>query len=220
MVAPASPLGGFLGATTCSVYAIDPISGTPFEPIPDLLPGVFTPLRVTLDMVSSEDAPSEAVVTEHAIPDFLDVTSHVHLPLRRLNITGVLIAGMKSPPAELPESPAPFVRLDLLRVDNLRRLQRLRQPLMVVTPRNALAKCFLTGIAPSWASEDGERTTIALSFTEARVVSPELGVLLPDYPAQVPGNNSASGGGGVPVTPSPFDAVTPTTPGVAPTVIA
>lgn len=215
----ASPLGGILGATTCSVYRLDPTGTVPLEPIPDLVPGVFTPFRVTLDIVDSEQMASECDVTAHPVQDFFDVTSHVHKRLDMLNITGTLGAGLKPLPFQGPSAPSAFARLDLLRVKNLRALQASRAPLMVVTPRNSLAKCFLASVVPSWTSADGERTTISLGFIEARLVSPLVGeAIVPDFPEQSAGNNAASGGGQAQTAPVGVEGFSDGTPGVAPDV--
>lgn len=224
-----SPLGGILGATTCSVYRLDPTGTVPLEPIPDLLPGVFTPFRVTLDIVESEQYQSECEITQHAIQDFLDTISHVHVRLDVLTVNGTLGAGLKPMPAlpgpglpgpgiPSPAIPGAFARLDLLRVKNLRRLQKARVPLMVVTPRDSLAKCFLATVASSYAKDDGDQTTVTLVFIEARVVSPLLGAeVAPDYPAQAAGNNAASGGGQAATTTVDAGATAPSAPGAAPT---
>jgi hypothetical protein len=190
-----SPLGGILGATTCSVYRLDPTGSFPVEPLPDVLPGVFTPFRVTLDLVEQEMLQSDCDVTQHPVQDFLDVVSHVHKRPDSLTVTGVLTAALKTPIQGLPSA---GVRFDLIRVRNLRRLQAQRAPLMVVTPHASLAKCFLASVSPTWGRADGEQTTISLTFVEARLVSPLLGAeVVPDFPAQESGNSKVIDAGQV-----------------------
>jgi hypothetical protein len=212
-----SPLGGFLGTTTLSVYRLDPTGTVPIEPIPDLVPGVFTPFRVTVDIVDSEQLISECDVTQHPVQDFLDVVSHVHKRLEVLTVSGTLGAALKSLPFDGPVPPGAFARLDLLRIRNLRRIQDSRAPVMVVTPRNALARAFIASVNPQWGSSDGEQTIVTMTFVEARMVSPLLGAeVAPDYPAQEAGNNAASGGGQAPTATADGGATASPTPGVAP----
>lgn len=212
-----SPLGGVLGATTCSVYRLDPSGTVPLEPVPDLVPGVFTPFRVTLDVVDNEQLQSRARVTQHPVQDFLDVTSNVHIELEVLSVSGVLGASLKQLPFGGPTPPGAFARLDLLRVGNLKKLQRARQPLMVVTPRQALARCFLADLVTQWATADGEQTQVQLTFIEARIASPIMGSdVAQDYPEQTPGANAKTGGGHAPTTAAQGGATADPTPGVAP----
>lgn len=214
-----SPLGGNLGAFTCSVFRIEPFTGIPLEPLPDIVPGV-TPLRVTLDMVDGETATWEYDVTEHAVQSFLDITTNVHKRLERLTVTGTLAAQPADPPFDILQAPAPgfLVRTDLMRMKNLKRMADQRMPVMVVTPRVRLARGIFTSIGQVWGPDDGESIGCTLVFKEARLVSPLTGDLVsPDFPEQEAGNNVASGGGqsatttveGAEMTPSANDGLPP-----------
>jgi hypothetical protein len=193
-----SPLGGNLGATTLSVYRLDPTGTVPVEPLPDVVPGVFTPFRVTMDVVDSEQISNNAEVTRHPVQDFLDVVSHIHPRLRVMTVAGTLGALPKLAPFVdvAPPNPAGFARFDLLRIRNLERMVRARALVMVVSPRFSMARAVLANVTPAWSKEDGRRTAVSLTFVEVRLVSPLLGAeVVPDYPGQAPGNNVASGGG-------------------------
>jgi hypothetical protein len=198
----ALPFGGNLGAFTASIYRIDPFTGIPFEPLPDVVPGV-TPLRVTIDCVDGESATYEYDVTEHAIQGLVDITTNVRRRLERLTIQGTLSGappllpidlGLDAPPLPpgLP-SVGSIVRLDLMRFKNLKSVADARLPVMVVTPRVSLAKAFITSLSHSWGPDDGESTQVSIAFVEARIVSPLTGDIAVDYPAQTPGNNASGG---------------------------
>jgi len=210
-----SPMGGNLGATTASFFRLDPLGVAALEPLIDLIPGL-TPLRVTFDMVDSESATYTYDVTEHPLQSFLDVTTNVHKRLEKITITGTLGATpplQNFPPAPLPSPssaggaalavippppvPGSSLRLDLLRIRNLKSIADARAPIMVVTPRLGLGKCFIESIVPNWNPNLAESSTVTITVKEARLVNPLTGgeLLAPDYPAQSPGNNASSGGG-------------------------
>lgn len=206
-----SPLGGNLGATTASFFRLDPLGVAALEPLIDLVPGL-TPLRVTLDMVDSESATYQYDVTEHPIQSFLDVTTNVYKRLERITITGTLgatpplvtfpptpIPGPPSGGAIIPPPPVPgsFLRLDLLRIRNLKAIADARAPIMVVTPRLGLAKAFIESIVPNWNPNLAESSTVSITVKEARLVNPLTGgeLIAPDFPSQEPGNNAETGGG-------------------------
>lgn len=222
MVGFASALGGNLGAFTCSIYRIEPISGMPIEPLPDILPGI-TPLRVTFDMVDGETISYEYDVTEHAVQGFLDVTTNVHKRLERLTVTGTLAATLQIPaeiPLLAPPAPGDFVRLDLMRIKNLVAMADARMPVMVLTPRARLARAFITNVTSQWGPENGESMIVSCSFKEARLVSPLTGDLLsPDFPAQEGGNDAATGGGQSTTTPVQEEAAPSDIDGLPPDVI-
>jgi len=188
-----SPLGGVLGAETASFFALSPI-GVPFEPLLDLIPGV-TPFRITFDMVDSESISHSYDVTSHAVQTFFDVTSNVRKQLETITITGTLSAVPPLLPIGAIPVPGSFLRLDLLRIANLRALADKRQPIMVVTPRFGLPKCIITDINHTWNPAMAESSQVSISLTEARIVSPLTGLTEADFPAQAPGNNAAQGGG-------------------------
>lgn len=92
-----------------------------------------------------------------------------------------------------------------------------RQPLMVVTPRNSMAKAFLFEVSDTWSVGQGKQTAMTLSFLEARVVSPILlDQVEQDYPAQAPGNNAITSGGKAPTSALDIGATASPTPGVSP----
>lgn len=206
-----SPMGGNLGATTASFFRLDPLGVAALEPLIDLLPGL-SPLRVTLDMVDSESASYTYDITEHPLQSFLDVTTNVHKRLERLTITGTLGAtpplqqfpppilatvGVDVPVIPVPPVPGSLLRLDLLRIRHLKQIADDRAPIMVVTPRVGLAKCFIESITPNWNPNLAESSTVTVVVKEARLVNPLTGgeLVAPDYPAQASGNNASSGGG-------------------------
>ena len=210
-----SPLGGNLGATTCSVFQLDPMGIAALEPLADIIPGV-TPLRVTFDMVDGETATYEYDVTEHAIQAFVDVTTNVHKRLEMITITGTLGAMPPLLPMGAVPTP-PGLRLDLIRVANLKSIADQRSPIMLVTPRVGLAKAFITTIQQVWSPPSGDSTVVTLTVKEARIVSIITGDLIaPDYPSQAPGNNAASGGGQASTTPAGETATPSGTTGVPP----
>jgi len=212
-----NPLGGNLGATTCSVFRLDPLGVTALEPIADIVPGL-SPLRVTFDMVDGEQAIYEYDVTEHAIQSFLDVTSNVRKRLEQITITGLVASAPPLLPMGAAPSP-PELRLDLIRAANLKAIADSRSPVMVVTPRVGLAKAFITLIQQGWSPAQGDSTVVNLTVREARLVSPLTGDLIaPDYPSQSPGNNAATGGGQAATTPVGQTATPSGTTGVPPTV--
>lgn len=226
----ASPLGGNLGARTCSIFRLDPASSTvPLEPLADIIPA-FTPLRVVLDMVDGEQIVHEYSVTEHAIVGFGDITSHVHRRLVRLSITGRLVNGLPlqalpvpppPPPTgaalgALPVSAASAVRLDLMRFTNLRAIADSKRPVMVVTPRVSMPRALIASLAGNWSPKDGESYMVSLAFTEARIVSPLSSTPVPDGGSMANGNEARTGGGeqatqtvNVETTDSGIDSVPP-----------
>lgn len=213
-----SALGGNLGAFRASIFRLDPFGVVPLEPLPDIVPGV-TPLRVTLDMVDGEQAVYDYDVTEHAIQALADVTANVRKRLETITITGTLGATLPMVPGAAAPAFGSFTRMDLLRARNLKAIADARAMVMVVTPRVSLARAFITSIQQSWSPSDGESTIVTVSFREARLVSPVIGVsLAPDFPAQPPGNSAAVGGGQSVVTPINTTATASSTPGVAPTI--
>lgn len=211
-----SPLGGTPGRFTASIFRLDPVAGVPIEPLADFIPGL-TPLRVTLDMIDSESVSYDYDVTEHAVQSWLDVSSNIRKRLESLTITGTL--GATPPPTiapfipglggggatpfipgvpfqpNMPPMPPELVRLDMLRLRNLKSIADARQPVMVTTPRVTLGRCAITSISPSWSPDLGESSTVSISFREIRLVDPLLGPVVPDFDEMIPGNNTETLGG-------------------------
>lgn len=213
-----NPLGGNLGATTCSVFLLDPVLHVPLEPLIDLIPGL-TPLRVTLDMVDSEQVALEYRVTEHGIQALGDISAHIQKSLEQLTVTGTLAALPPLEPFPPPPVPGSLLRLDLLRIRNLRSIADRRAAVMVVTPRFAIPIAAITSIGPSWAPDMAESSQVSLTFRELRLVSPLIGdAVAPDYPSQTPGNNTTSGGGQSATQPVNQTATPPTVTGHSPTL--
>lgn len=204
---------------TATVYRLDPTGTTPLELLADIVPGI-TPLRTTFDMVDSESFTCEYDTTDHAVQAFgiVDFTSHVRKRLKSINITGTLGALLPlvlgPPPPQLPGSP----RLDVLRLRNLEAIADARQLIAIATPRVYLRRAIITNLQHNWSPGEKESITVSITVREARLVSPLTGDFVsPDYPAQTPGNNAASGGGQSPtttvdaeVTPSGITGVPPT----------
>lgn len=188
---PTSGLSGALGVTTCTIYALDPSGTTAVEQVADIVPGV-SPLRITTDSIDSENYQVSYRVTQHTLQDLTDTTSHVYRELIKLTVTGVFGA---AGPMVAGSGLVRFARLDLLRYRNLKNLADQRRPVMVVTPRVSLARCFITGIPSNWTPNDGDSLPITLSFTEARVMQSESIAAFQDLDSLATGNNASTGGG-------------------------
>lgn len=197
-----SPLGGVLGAYTASIFALDPILGVmPIEPLLDIIPGV-SPLRVTLDMVDGEKVTHEYSITTNAIGDIADTTSNVHRKLRHLTLEGTLSAALSDPPflpipllAFLP-NPLGLIRVDLIRIQNLRKMADERRPVMVVTPRYSMARAFIGNVSSNWDPAKGHSHSVSIDFHEAFLAQPTLGKSIAgDFKSLASGNGAASGGG-------------------------
>jgi hypothetical protein len=186
---------GILGASTCSIYKLDPLTSTvPIEPVADIVPGV-TPFRVTFDVVQQEQSQRNYRITQNTLQDFTDTTPNVHKELQVITVSGVLSA---VGPLSLGGAPPPATfgfRLDLLRIANLERLADARAPVMVVTPRVSLAAAFISNITRPWTPADGESTPVQITFVEARILSPITGAALADTASLAAGNTATTGGG-------------------------
>jgi hypothetical protein len=194
---PTSGLAGALGAQTCTIYALDPSGTTAVEQVADIVPGV-TAWRITLDTIDSENYQVNYRVTQHTLQDLTDTTSNVYRELIKLTVVGVFGAAgpMGVASGLLPSTGlARLARLDLLRYRNLKNLADRRRPVMVVTPRVSLAKCFITGIPSNWTPSDGDSMPITVSFTEARIMRSESIAAYQDIDSLATGNNSSTGGG-------------------------
>jgi hypothetical protein len=220
-----SPLGGVLGASTCSIFRLDPFTGTvPLEPLIDLVPGV-TPLRVTFDMIDDELIEHSYALTTHALQDISDATSNVHKQLRKLTVSGTLSANLPIPslfplPFTALPNPLGLLRIDLIRLRHLQQIADDRQPVMVVTPRYAMARGFIESIKRSWKPDDGDSSNVVVSFQEARIVKPSVGpAIQADTPNQLPGNNAAAGGGQAAGASSAASATPSGTAGIPPSPI-
>lgn len=224
--AAAAALAGLKMVQTCSIYRLSRATGfqVPIEPLIDLIPGI-TPNRVTMDLIDSEDISLNYTVTENALQDFSNATTNVHRELQRFSISGVMASTLQIPLAvPVPLVPvtvgAAFVRFDLLRIANLQAIADRKEPVMVVTPRFSLAKCFIENISRPWSPELGVNTEVTISCIEARILSPGQSAAIPDYAAQLPGNGQATGGGNQAGTISNSTDQSPTVLGAAPTSFA
>ena len=226
MVAPfiQSPLGGLLGARTASFYKLDPTGLIPVEPIADLVPA-FSPRRVVLDMIDSEDVELSFEVTTNALQDFRDATSNVHKGLDRMTLSGTLVSSIDlGLIGSVGTGGIPGIggglRADLIRLANLEEMANRREPVMVVTPRRAFARAIIESITPSWTPDTGDNMLVTISIVEARIVSPLTGTLVPDVAGSATGNNELASVGAQAPAPVLTQLVTPpTVPGLPPTVI-
>jgi hypothetical protein len=213
-------LGGIKMVQTASIYRLSRVSGfqVPIEPLIDLIPGI-TPARVTMDLIDSEDVSLNYTVTENTLQDFSNTTSNVHRELQRISITGVMASTLQTP-LPLPIGPATtgsaFVRFDLLRIANLEAIANRGEPVMVVTPRFSLARCFIESISRPWSPDIGPNTELTISCVEARILSPGQSNAIPNYGAQLPGNGTQTGGGNVSPTVTNSPDLPFNVPGVAP----
>jgi len=211
---------GLIGRSTASFFALDPTGTTPIEVLPDLVPGV-TPLRITFDLIDQESFVEEWDVTENSLQDFTDITSNIRRRLRSLSITGTLSSTPPGPAFGVPPPPTPAgLRVDLIRAQALSQLAARRRPVAVVTPRVSLPRAVFTSISRPWSPDNGQSTIITVTLREARIVSPiTADAISPDFGAQVPGNNQATGGGQQAGTEVTTQVVTPSgTTGVPPVV--
>lgn len=196
----ASPLAGLLGLTTASFFKLDPSNTVPVEPVADIVPGI-TPFRVTLSMIESENHTQSYRVTTNTLQDFTDTTPNVHRELIQLSITGFFSSAPPMSLTGLPPPPTFGFRIDLLQMANLERIADARKPIMVVTPRVSLAKCFIQSISRPWAPTDGQSTPVVINVIEARIASPFNVDVLPDTAGLAAGNSQTTGGGEQSVTP-------------------
>lgn len=227
MVSPfvKNPLGGNLGARTVSFFRLDPTGTVPVEPLLDLIPS-FTPNRVALDMVDSEDVQRNYLVTTNALQDFTNAQSNVHKDLIRMTFSGTLIGGIDIPligSVGLGGIPGfgGGLRSDLLKLTNLENLADRREPVMVVSPRVDLPKAFIESIARSWNPDVGDNSLVTVTVVEARIVNPLIAAsVVPDVEASFTGNNSVTQAGAQSPAPVQTQSVTQSgTVGVAPGVI-
>jgi len=192
-IAAGSPLAGWLGTETASLFALDPTGTTPVEPVADIVPGI-TPFRITLDVVDSETLSRRYRVTRNALQDFADATSNCYAELVQVTIQGTLSGVGPLSPA-VGQAPLFGARLDLARMSNLEQLADRRRPILLISPRISIAKAFITALDRIWTPAHGESTGVAITFLEARIVSPLAVAAIPDVDSLEPGNNAAIGGG-------------------------
>jgi len=215
MIEP-SALLGTLGRQTASVYVLDPVTGTPLEPIPDTVPGA-SPLRWVPDLIDSEQATRSYEVTRHAMQDFSDATTQAKRGLVELAISCSLADSLQLPSGAVGSAPTFGVRLDMVRMANLRGIADAGDPVMVVTPRHSIPAAFITSIGEPWSPDEGASSLVTVTFLEARIVSPITGVLLPNYAGQLPGKNADTGGGQQTAQPTSLATTASTIPNGAPT---
>lgn len=217
MAANFAASNGMIGASTCSIYRLDPTGTQALEPLADIVPGLG-PLRVTLDTIDAEQYSESYRVTQHTLQDLSNTTPHVSPDLRGLTVTGVFAAGsvMGSLIPGLPSTGlVRLARFDLVRFNNLRRIAADRRPVMVVTPRHSFARAFITSLPASWSPADGDSLPVTVTFIEARVTRSGTISAYADVDSMATGNNS-SGGGGQGGASSFTESVSPAQQGVPP----
>ena len=211
---------GLIGRSTASFFALDPTGTTPIQILPDLVPGV-TPLRITFDLIDQESFTEEWDVTENSLQDFSDTISNLRRRLKTLSITGTISGIAQALPIGVPPPPIPpGFRPDFIRASALSQLAARRRPVACVTPRVSLPRAFITSISRPWSPDNGQSTIITVSLKEARIVSPiTIDSVAPDFAGQIPGNNTATGGGQQAGSAVVTQTVQPSgTPGVPPVV--
>ena len=190
--------GGALGATTASIYVLDPSNTTALEPLADIVPALG-PNRVTLDTIDSEQYQVNYRVTRNTLQDLTDTTSHVYSELISLTVSGVFAAGgiVGLVPGNLTPTTGlvRLARFDLIKFNNLKRIAARRQPVMVVTPRVSLARAFITSLPTTWTPNDGDSLPISITFLEARIISSKSISAFQDVDSMAVGNNASEGGG-------------------------
>jgi len=212
-------LSGIKMVQTASIYRLSKATGfqVPIEPLIDLIPGI-TPLRVTMDLIDSEDISLNYTVTQNSLQDFSNATSNVHRELQRISITGVMASTLQiAQPVPTPATAGgAFVRFDLVRIKNLETIANRMEPVSVVTPRFSMAQCFIESISRPWSPDLGPNTEVTITCVEARILSPGQSTAQPDYDAQLPGNGTQTGGGNVSGAPANSNPATPGVIGAAP----
>lgn len=216
-----SALNGILKAEFASIYRLSRLSGfqIPITTVANFKPGL-TGKHVSIDLIDNEDVSVNYTVTENTLQDFSNATSNVHRNLRRFTITGIMgsTIDVRSFIGAGAVAAASIFRkrLDLVRIENLYKIADRGEPVMAITPRFSLKQCFIESINRPWSPDIGPNTELTVSFVEARILGPELGVGLPDYGSQLPGNGTQAGGGNVAGFPSITSETASTTPGLAP----
>jgi len=197
-----------LGASTASFYRLDPTGTVPIEPIMDIVPGV-SPLRITFDMIDSDEMIRRYRVTQHPLQDLVDITPHKKRELRRLQIQGTLTAspilpapelvGVESRDAQIATNAlAPSlagVRLDRIRKDFLVQIADSLPPIMVVTPRESMALAWIVEMRTPWTPKDGRSTPVFITCLECRLAGPAQTAAIKDTESLEPGSTTSSSGG-------------------------
>jgi len=224
-------LSGLLGARTASFFRLDPTGSVPIEPLGDLVPALNSN-RVTLDMVDTESMLQSYQITQNAMQDFQSASTNRHKNLDIMTLTGTLTSAAtlvdafetlrKGPILSLKEAIFSGLRTDLAKLANLRVLADRDEPIMVVTPRESLAKAFIESITTTWNPEVADNTLVSITLIEARIVNPFFAdAVVGDLAASETGNNSVTSGGSQSPTPVETQTVTePVVQGQAPTVVA
>ena len=202
MVSPfvQSPLGGNLGVRNATIYKLNAAGTAPVATLIELA-NPFSPDKVGLDVVDSEDWSRSWTVTENPLQDFTAATSNVSKNSDTFSVSGTLISSVDV--AFLTSLGVPGVpgfggglRADLLKLSSLEAIGNLKEPVMVVTPRRSLAKAFIESISTSWSPDVGDNTPVTIVFREARIVNPLTAeAVVPDVASSFTGNNQVSNAG-------------------------
>jgi len=171
----------------------------PIEPIGSVVPAL-SPATTALDVVDSEDTEQAYDITENALQDFSSASTNAHRALRRITISGTLVSSLDGGMGLRPQSPT--FRADLRRLAVLEAMAEAREPVMFISPRVSMARCFIGSIARSWNPELGDNSLVTISLVEARIVSPLVALAIaPDVAASATGNNAATQAGTQTTTP-------------------
>jgi hypothetical protein len=213
-----------LGIAASVILRIDPITGTPIAPFAYLV-NPFSQSSIELDVTTGHQRSTAYDVTQNAMQDATDAASNVHKRPEELSLTGVLVSGIDFGPLGAAGAPSPLgagLRMDLVKLRNLRQLADRREVLMVVTPRGSLPMAFVTAISESWTNESGHISLISINFREARIVNPLAPTqAVPDVAGLEPGNNSMTDVGSQTGAPVETQTITPgANATVAPGVVA
>ena len=202
-----SPLGGILGVRNASFFRLDPLTATPIAPLGDLI-APFFPDKMSLDVVDSEDYERAYSVTDNPLQDFTSASSNVHKELERVTVSGTLVSSIDL--GLLGSVGLPLLRADLVKVSNLEVIADKREPILLVSPRVSMAKCFIESIIRSWSPDLGDNTNLTITLVEARIVNPLTAeATVPDVAGSFTGNNAAAAVGTQAAAPVTTQAVTP-----------
>lgn len=220
-----SPLGGILGVRSASFFRLDPSGTSPIESLGDLV-NPFNPNKVSFDITDSEDSERSFTVTSNALQDFRNASSNVHKELERITVSGTLVSSVDLGPLGSVGTGGVLgfggsLRADLLRIANLETIADAREPILFVSPRVSMPRCFIESISRSWTPDLGENTLVTITLVEARIVNPLAAAeIVPDVAASLTGNNEVTQLGTQAGAPVLTQSVTPPIGfGLPPTVI-
>lgn len=178
-----NPWAGLLEGQTASFYRLDPF-GNPIGAVS--IGGLPNPNKTSFDMIDSEQSSMGFTITDNAMQDVSDATSNNFRKMATMTLTGTLVSGFSFGllgSIDIGSLPgfSGTLRSDLQRLQALRALAELREPIMVVTPRITFPRCMIEDLTDNWDPSLGESTTVSVLLKESRIVNSLLSTsLIPD----------------------------------------